>query len=314
MRRGMAFSVFRLSQRSVFFNLISLCFFFSVLFAILFTPNNGLAQTNHPPINPQIRIITLSPHLAEIVSSLDLEKNLVGISAYSNFPETLKGIPMVGDAISLNLERLKSLRPDVILIWKSGMAEPQKSKLRQAFAKTNTPIIESDAVTLDQIPDEIERLGKILGRDELSKKIARDYRQELAELRRRHLNKSTLKVFYQAWPNPLITIHQNHLIGDMTKTCGGQLIFNDQKLMTSTVSPEQVIVLNPDVMMTAKEGGDKNSEANWKFWKKYPTLSVNQLNGYLSIQGDLLTRPTPRALLATKQMCDFFDKVRSRQK
>lgn len=290
---------------------ITFSFFVGILF--LFSTPNAIAQKISPVNKSELKVATLSPHLAEIVSSLDLEKNLVGVSAYSNFPETLKTIPIVGDALSVNLERLKSLRPDVILIWKSGIAEPQKNKLRQAFAKTNTQIIESDATTLDQIPDEIERLGKILGRDELSKKIARDYRQEVTELRRRYSSKSTLKVFYQAWPSPLITIHQNHLIGDMTKTCGGRLIFNDQKLMTSTVSPEQVIALNPDVMMTAIDGSSKNSESNWSIWKKYPTLSVNQLNGYLSIQGDLLTRPTPRALTATKLMCVFFDGIRLRQ-
>jgi iron complex transport system substrate-binding protein len=301
----MTLSVFASTPR------ISFSFFVGILF--LFSMPTVIAQTINPVNKSEIKVVTLSPHLAEIVRSLDLEKNLVGVSAYSNFPETLKSIPIVGDALSLNLERLKSLRPDVILIWKSGMAEPHKNKLRQAFAKTNTQIIESDATTLDQIPDEIERLGKILGRDEVSKKIARDYRQEVTELRRRYSNKSTLKVFYQAWPSPLITIHQNHLIGDMAKTCGGRLIFNDQKLITSTVSPEQVIALNPDVMMTAIDGNSKNPESSWSIWKKYPTLSVNQLNGYLSIQGDLLTRPTPRSLTATKLMCVFFDGIRLRQ-
>lgn len=306
----MACSVFRLSQRRVLLNLLCLCF----LFGFVFSSKAVLAQSNKVENKPEIKLVTLSPHLAEIVSSLDLEKNLVGVSAYSNFPETLKNIPVVGDALNLNLERLKSLQPDVILIWKSGMAEPQKNKLKQAFSKTNTKIIESDATSLDQIPDEIERLGNIFGRDELSKKIARDYRQEVASLRKKYSNKNTIKVFYQAWPIPLITIHEGHLIGDMAKTCGGRLIFNDQKLITSTVSPEQVVALNPDVMMTAIDANHKNPESNWSLWKKYPTISVNQLNGYLSIEGDLLTRPTPRALLATKQMCEFFEKVRSRQK
>lgn len=310
MRLDMAFSVFRLSQRSQLLNVLRLCFLFGILFGVLFIPNIGLAQKN----NPQIRIITLSPHLAEIVSLLGLEKNLVGVSAYSNFPKSLNAVPIVGDAINLNLERLKSLKPDVILIWESGTSEPQKNKLKQAFAKTNTKIIESDATTLDQIEYEIERLGKILGVESQSQKIARDYRQELIQLRKHYKEKKPLKVFYQAWPSPLITIHENHLIGDIVKTCGAVLIFNNQKLITSIVSHEQVVTLNPDVMVTAKDSDDKNSEVNWKIWKKYPNLSVNQLNGYLSIEGDLLTRPTPRALLATKQMCDFFDKVRSRQK
>lgn len=298
---SLAFSALTISQRMKFSSLFVLFF--------LFSSQVVKAEGNTSPI----RIVTLSPHLAEIVSSLNLDKNLVGVSAHSNFPETLKNITVVGDALNINLERLKSLQPDFILIWKSGTAEPQKNKLKQAFSKTNTKIIESDATTLDQIPEEIERLGKLFNRESLSKTIAANYRQEAAELRKKFSSKSSLKVFYQAWANPIITIHQGHLIGDMVKTCGGELIFKDQKLFTSTVSPEQVIALNPDVMMTAKEDGAKNSGVEWNTWKKYPTLSVNQLNAYLSIQGDLLTRPTPRALLATKQICVFFEEVRLRQ-
>jgi iron complex transport system substrate-binding protein len=262
----------------------------------------------------KVRIVTLSPHLAEIVSSLDLVNSLVGVSAYSNFPASIKNITVVGDALSLNLERIKSLNPDFILVWKSGTGESQKASLRKAFINTKTNIIESDANSLDEIADEIERLGKILQKESLSKKIAQDFRGEIAQLKKIYSTKPPLKVFYQAWSNPLITIDRKHLIGDMVRTCGGELIFDHQKLLSTTVSREQVIKHNPDVIMTAVDSINGNNEADWSAWKKYPKLSANKLDAYLSLPGDLLTRPTVRTIIATKEMCDFFDQVRIRQK
>lgn len=262
----------------------------------------------------KLRIVTLSPHLAEIVSSLDLVDSLVGVSAYSNFPAPVKNIPVVGNALSLNLERIKSLDPDFILIWKSGTTESQKASLRKIFINTKTTIIESDANSLNQIADEMERLGKIFQKENLSKKMAQDFRKEIVQLMNIYSSKPTLKVFYQAWANPLITIDRKHLIGDMVKTCGGELIFDHQKLLSTTVSKEQVLKYNPDVIMTAVEPINGNNEADWSAWEKYPQLSVNKLDAYFSLSGDLLTRPTVRTLIATKEICEFFEKIRIRQK
>lgn len=259
-----------------------------------------------------LRIVTLSPHLAELVSELGLQNQIVGVSAHTNFPDSLRNKPVIADALSINLEQLKTLRPDVVLIWRSGTPQNQKNAVHKLFDHSSTQIVESDARTLDQIADEFERLGKILHQEPSATTISKKLREQIHQIKVTNQRKIPLKVFYQAWSNPLITIHRKHLIGNMINTCGGILIFDDQQLLATTVSPEQVLSYNPDVIMTAFDG-NKN-QVDWSAWKKYPKLSVNQLQGYLAIEGDLLTRPTSRALLATQKICAFFDEVRIRQR
>ena len=66
-----------------------------------------------------IKIVTLSPHLAEMIYELGSESSLVGVSSYTDYPESAKSIPRIGDAFVLDLERMALLDPDVILAWES---------------------------------------------------------------------------------------------------------------------------------------------------------------------------------------------------
>lgn len=270
------------------------------------------AQTQTQAQAANLKIVTLSPHLAELVSEIGLHEQIVAVSSHTNFPGVLKNRPVVADAISVNLEKLKSLQPDYILIWRSGTPENHKASIQKLFAKTTTQIIESDANTLDQIASELEMLGTRLNRTSMANTRAMELREQIRQIKSENQTKKPLKVFYQAWSNPLITIHRKHLIGDMVNTCGGNLIFDDQKMLTAIVSKEQVLAHNPDVILTAIDG-EKNP-ADWSPWKRFQKLNATQLEGFLAIEGDLLTRPSPRALIATNKICAFFDEIRGKKK
>jgi len=278
----------------------------------IFTVAQTQAQAQTQTQAANLKIVTLSPHLAELVSELGLREQIVAVSSHTNFPEVLKNRPVIADAISINLEKLKSIQPDYILIWRSGTPENHKTSIQKLFAKTTTQIIESDANTLDQIASELEMLGQKLNRTSMANTRAKELREQIQQIKTENQNKKVLKVFYQAWSNPLITIHRKHLIGDMVKTCGGSLIFDDQKMLTGIVSKEQVLAHNPDVILTAIDG-EKNP-ADWSPWRRFPKLSATQLEGFLAIEGDLLTRPSPRALIATRKLCAFFDVIRDKKK
>ena len=66
------------------------------------------------------RIVSLSPHITELVFSAGAGGKLVGASRYSDFPEAAKSIPDVGDSSSLDLERIMALKPDLVIAWRSG--------------------------------------------------------------------------------------------------------------------------------------------------------------------------------------------------
>ncbi|HEX2584908.1 MAG TPA: ABC transporter substrate-binding protein, partial [Steroidobacteraceae bacterium] len=66
------------------------------------------------------RIVALAPNLTELVYAAGAGRYLVGVVEYSDYPEAAKSIPRVGDALRVDMERLLSLKPDLILVWPSG--------------------------------------------------------------------------------------------------------------------------------------------------------------------------------------------------
>jgi iron complex transport system substrate-binding protein len=264
--------------------------------------------------SPQQRIITLSPHLAEIVAELGAVNQLVGVSDSSNFPSSVKNIKVVSDFQNINFELIKQLNPDLIFIWKSGISAKQQATLQSLFKNSNTQLIQSDATSLSEIGNEFQRLGKIIGKEKVGQELAKKFKQDLFKLESNNQYKSSVSVFYQAWPSPVMTINGKHLISDMIRVCGGKQIFADQKILVPTVSIEAVIERNPEVVITSSENVSNTTTQDNLIWKKYPELKVNQLNGYLSVNGDLMTRPTSRALLATQQICTFLDQVRENRR
>lgn len=261
---------------------------------------------------PKQRIITLSPHLAEIVAELGATDQLVGVSDASNFPNAVKNIKVVSDFQNINLELIKQLKPDLILIWKSGTSAKQQAALQSIFKGTNTQLVQSDAISLMDISNEFERLGKIIGKEKNAQEVAKKFQADLKKIEVDNQRKSPISVFYQAWPTPVMTINGKHLISDMIKVCGGKQIFANEKILVPTVSIEAVIERNPEVVITASEFTNSSTN-NDLIWKQYPNMKVNQLGGYLSINGDLMTRPTSRALIATQQICSFLDQLREKR-
>ena len=202
---------------------------------------------------PKQRIITLSPHLAEIVAELGATDQLVGVSDASNFPNAVKNIKVVSDFQNINLELIKQLKPDLILIWKSGTSTKQQAALQSIFKGTNTQLVQSDAISLMDISNEFERLGKIIGKEKNAQEVAKKFQADLKKIEVYNQRKSPISVFYQAWPTPVMTINGKHLISDMIKVCGGNQIFANEKILVPTVSIEAVIERNPEVVITASE-------------------------------------------------------------
>ena len=77
-------------------------------------------QSPPPDAEQPERIVTLSPHLAELVFATGAGDLLVGVSAYTDFPREAALLPVVGDAFNLDLEQLALLQPDLLLAWETG--------------------------------------------------------------------------------------------------------------------------------------------------------------------------------------------------
>ena len=262
---------------------------------------------NKQALHPQ-RIITVAPHLSEVVEAAGGANRLISVSAYSNFPESVKKLPITSDARSIDLEKMKSLRPDLIIYWRGGTPESQIESIKKTF--TSIQVVSVEPKKLTDIANDIETIGKLLGTETIAKKNTDAFRAQIIELKHQYQNKNKRKVriFYQVWAQPLMTLNQDHLIADIINICGGEQLFAKEKLLVPTVSREAVVKANPEIIFTAVD--TQQMKTDWSMWSSIPQLAATQRKAFIDIDGDMISRPSTRIMQGAKKICSEIDKIR----
>ena len=272
-----------------------------------FASSISFAQNKPNPSYPQ-RIITVAPHLSEVVESAGGANRLISVSAYSNFPDSVKQLPITSDARSIDLEKMKQLRPDLIIYWRGGTPETQIESIKKTF--TSISVVSVEPKKLTDIANDIETIGKLLGTETIAKKNAETLRSQINDLKKRYQNKHSRKVrvFYQVWAQPLMTLNQDHLIADIISICGGEQLFAKEKLLVPTVSREAVVKANPEIIFTAVD--TKQMKTDWSMWSSIPQLAASQKKAFIDIDGDMISRPSSRIMQGAQKICSEIDKIR----
>ena len=174
---------------------------------------------------PAKRIIALAPHIVENVYTAGAGDLLVASVNYANYPAEAENLPKVGGYNKFNIEAIAALKPDVIFAWQSGTPDHFFEKLKQL----GIPLYLDEPSTIKEVANSIRNIGILTGRQTQSEQAAKQHLQGLAELKKSQLGKPPLKVFYQAWDDPLYTINGKQIISDVIRLCGGNNIFAKKK-------------------------------------------------------------------------------------
>lgn len=254
---------------------------------------------------PARRIVSLAPHTTENLFAAGVGAYVLGVVSYSDFPREASKIRRVGDANNLDLEAIIALRPDLIVAWDSGNAKPQIEKLQ----KLGFVVYFSDPRRLQDVPVDIEALGRLAGTESVARQSAAAFRAEHARLRSQYAERRTISVFFQIWNRPLMTVNGAHLISHVISLCGGKNIFTDVSALAPEINAEAVMMADPQVIMVSSAG---ERRAPWlDEWRRLPQLQAVKKGHLFAIRPDLITRPTPRILEGARMICGQLDQVRS---
>lgn len=253
------------------------------------------------------RILSLAPHITELLFAAGAGGHVVGAVEYSNYPEAAKSIPRVGNNLQLDLERVVALKPDLIAVWLHGNAQRQLDKLLEL----GIPVFYNEPHRLGDIARALEQFGRLAGTEAVALPAARVFSARESELRERYAGRPPVRVFYQVWEKPLMTINGNQIINDVIKLCGGQNVFADLKPLVPPVSIEAVLDADPEAIGTAII--DANRQNGLENWKQWPHLTATARNNFFLIPTDLISRHTPRVLQGARQMCEHLEVARSRR-
>jgi iron complex transport system substrate-binding protein len=173
---------------------------------------------------PARRIVSLAPHVTELIFAAGGGDRIVGTVSYSDYPPQARDIPRVGDNKALDLERIAALKPDLIVVWRHGNAQKQTDRLRAL----GMPLFFSEPRKLDGIADNLEKLGTLMGTTPVAHRAATDFRQQVSTLRKTYAGRPPVTVFYQVWQQPLMTLNGEHMVSDLLALCGGRNLFGKE--------------------------------------------------------------------------------------
>ncbi len=253
---------------------------------------------------PAKRVVSLAPHITELLFETDAGNKIVGTVRFSDYPESAKNIPLVGDSYNLDFETIIALQPDLIIVWKTGTGRSTVEKLH-ALGYT---VFISEPDSLEIIATSVERFGKLTGNAETALTKSKQFQQDVVKLKSKYSTLGQVRVFYQFWNQPIFTVNENHIISTIIEMCGGKNVFAELSTLTPQLSVESVLNMDPDVIIASGEG---NLKPEWlEEWRQWPTLTAVSNDQIYSIPPEIIQRHTTRILDGARMMCEFIDNSR----
>ncbi len=259
-------------------------------------------------LQPARRIVSLAPHLTESLFAAGAGDSLIATVDYSDYPPPARRLPRLGSYDRIDLEALLASKPDLVIVWQSSTPASLIRKIQALGLR----VYVSQSNRIENLANDLERFGLLAGHPEAGAKAAQLFRQRLAALRARYNGKPVVRVFYELWNQPLITVGGPQVISDVIRLCGGRNVFESLNSMAPAISSEAVLAAEPEAIIAS---GMDAARPQWlEDWKKWPSLPAVARDNLFHIHPDLMHRHTPRLLDGTEQLCQQLELARQRRK
>ena len=256
---------------------------------------------------PARRIVSLSPHITENLFAIGAGNRVVGTVEFSNYPEEAKKIRQIGSYEKIDLEAVAALRPDLVIAWESGNIASHVARLKAIGLN----VVVTEARRIEDVPADLERLGALAGAGAGARAAAAKFRERLAEVRARYAGRPTVRVFYEVWHQPLMTVGGGQIISDAIRLCGGENVFAALKPMAAAVTVEAVLAADPEAIVASGMG---DARPEWlDEWRRWPSLTAVARDNLFFVPPDHLQRHTPRILDGIGRLCQHLETARTRR-
>jgi cobalamin transport system substrate-binding protein len=248
------------------------------------------------------RIISLVPNVTEIVYALGAGDRMVAVSSYDTFPPDVKKLPNVGALLDPNVERILSLKPDLVVIYGS------QDDLRQQLAKAGIGVFAYRHAGLEGITATIRELGAKLGETNAAETLATRVERGFDDIRNR--------VSGRPRPRTLLVFGRERLslrgmyvsggagfLNDMLNAAGGENVFGDVRTESVQAGTEQIIARRPDVIIEVRAANSGfpsgQRDAELRAWNTLGSVPAVRNHRVLFLFDDRIVIPGPRVVDGT---------------
>lgn len=253
---------------------------------------------------PATRIISLAPHLTELLFAAGAGERVLAVVEYSNYPEAAKTLPRIGSHATFDLERIAALKPDLAIAWGSGNPPGQLAQLK----RLGIPVFVNEPQRLEDIPASLRKLGQLAGTQHAAEQAAQGFEQRQAALAARHAGQRPVTVFYEIWNQPVMTVGGTHIISAAMSLCGGRNIFATLSQPAAAIELEAVLRADPEVIVASGMGEERPEWLDQ--WRRWAQLRAVKQGNLFFVPPDLLQRHTPRILDGTERLCEALAAAR----
>jgi iron complex transport system substrate-binding protein len=250
------------------------------------------------------RIISLSPHITELLFDAGAGERIVGVDDMSDYPPAVAGIARVGEPSALDVEGLLKLKPTLIVLWDSGTPPRRKEELK----RLNLQLYVTEQHHLDDIATTLLDFGRLAGTETVAAAAASRYRSDLTQLRSQYAGRPRLRVFFQVWDRPIYTLSGEHVVTEVLSLCGADNVFADLTTLAPAIDREAVLARDPDVILIGATGaeGARQAAACGRFGK----LRAARNQHIFTVDPSLIGRMSPRILQGVRDVCGVLDRAR----
>lgn len=256
---------------------------------------------------PAQRIVSLAPHVTELLFAAGAGARVVGAVAYSDYPPLAQALPRVGGYSSVDLEAVAALKPDLVIGWQSGNRDAHLDRL----AALGIPVYLNEPRSLDDVARSLEQFGRLAGSEAEGEAAAAAFRARHRTLAASYRERAPVRTFYQIWERPLMTVNDRHLIADVIRLCGGINVFGRLGPLAPTIGVEAVLAANPEAIVAS---GMDAARPEWlDQWARWPGLAAVAAGNLFFIPPELIQRHTPRILDGAERLCEQLETARQRR-
>jgi vitamin B12 transport system substrate-binding protein len=249
-------------------------------------------------------IIALSPHIVEMLYDIGAGEQIIGTTSFADYPEQAKSIPIIGNYLRLQIEKVIALQPDYIIAWKSGNPSDDLARLK----KLGFNIVYSQPNSFEDIAKEMREFGQLTGHEAQAETKAKKLLNDLEEITNQYHDKTPITVFYELWARPLTTVAKGSWPQQFLDICKAKNPFKQASaaypqinIETVLLTPIQLIIQPLSINQTDKEAYD------WQNWPIIPAVENKQI---IQPNADAIHRMSMRSLKELTKLCADIDKTR----
>jgi len=241
------------------------------------------------PDSPK-RIVSMAPSLTEILFSLGLREEIVGVTDFCDYPEAALTKQRIGGFVNPSIEKIVSLKPDLILAIKDGNRMVTVHRL----SDLGFSVYVVDPTGFDGVVKTIENIGEVVRRQEKSTEIVRKITKKKEAVVRLTQSLPRPKVFFQIGYSPIVTVGRGSLGDDLIRLAGGRSISENESASYPVYGVETILSKAPEVIILSSMDSKRDYLNLMKMWQSRKELPAVKRNAIYVIDSNLVDRPTYR--------------------